>query len=114
MLYGAMTGLTYEAAVCPQRLPLDLAVRAMMMLLGLFEAKSREQGDGARGRAAGRASLPDGVESQLLADANLSGADAMALGTAFRAMYEAHEHVPSEPGDTGGALLHCQAVDLLT
>jgi AcrR family transcriptional regulator len=89
MLYGVMAGLTYEAAVCPQRVTLDLAVRAMMMLLRLFEEKSREPEDGTRGRAAHSASLPDSLESQLLADSKLSGSDAMALGAAFRAMYAA-------------------------
>ena len=88
MLYGTMAGLTYESAVCPERMPVDLAVRAMLMLLGLFEAKPREPQVGTRGTPGRPASLPDHLESQLLGDSNLSGPDAVALGAAFRAMYE--------------------------
>jgi AcrR family transcriptional regulator len=88
MLYGAMAGLTHEAAVCPERMSVDLAVEAMLMLLGLFEAKPRESQVGSRGAMGCAASLPDSLESLLLADSNLSGSDALALGAAFRAMYE--------------------------
>ncbi len=88
ILYGAMTGLTFESAVCSKRVPLDLAVEATLLLLGLFEVKSGERSSRESQAAAKGATVPDRVESQLMADSNLAGADAVALGNAFRAMYE--------------------------
>jgi AcrR family transcriptional regulator len=88
ILYGTMTGLTFEAAVCPQRVSLDLAVEATLVLLHLFEEKPFKVPAGVRPESAHGIALVDEVESKLLADAALSTANALALSRAFRAMYD--------------------------
>lgn len=87
LLYGAMTGLAVQAAACPKQVTPDLAVEASLLLLRLFTAKAPAPQRAGRGDRANGGSVPDLLESQLLEDSALSPADAMALASAFRALY---------------------------
>ena len=87
MLYGAMTGLGVQAAVCTERVPVELAVEAVLQVLRLFEHKpgiSRRPGQ-KKGKTS--VDVPDVLESLLLADPNLSADKAMVLSDAFKALY---------------------------
>ena len=92
-LYGAMTGLAVQAAACPKGLPVDRAVEALLLLLRLFQRKTSEGAEGAAERPADT-DVISVVESQLFADPGLSTQNAVALASAFKAMYDAFRSQP--------------------
>jgi AcrR family transcriptional regulator len=87
MLYGAMTGLAVQAAVSTERVPIDLAVEAMLQLLQLFEDKPAVSQRRGKTREKTPVNVQDSLESSLLADPNLSAHKAMALSEAFKSLY---------------------------
>jgi AcrR family transcriptional regulator len=92
-LYGAMTGVAVQAAACPGDLSIDTAVEALLLLLRLFQRNSPEL---AAGSADGPADTDviSLLESRLFADPQLSTQNAVALASAFRAMYDAFRNQP--------------------
>ena len=87
ILYGAMTGLAVEAAVSPDWVSLDIAVDASLVVLRLFEQSPHTTARSAPAARATPGAIPDLLEQQLLADSNLTADHAIALASAFRAMY---------------------------
>jgi len=87
ILYSAMTGLTVEAAVSPHWVPLDVVVDASLAVLRLFEETPQKTTRSEPPAHIAHGAIPDLLEQQLLADDTLSPEHAMALASAFRAMY---------------------------
>ena len=88
ILYATMTGLAVQSAACPERVSVDLAVDAVMQVLRFFEHKPRVQQGLEKDRDRVSLNVADALESQLLADPNLTSDKAMVLSNAFRAMYK--------------------------
>jgi AcrR family transcriptional regulator len=97
-LYGAMTGVAVQAAACPKGLPVDVAVDALLLLLRLFQRIPREGGD-VSPEGPADADVISVVESRLFADPQLSTQNAVALASAFKAMYEAFRNPPRPDQD---------------
>jgi AcrR family transcriptional regulator len=89
MLYGAMTGLAVQSAVCADTMPIDLAVDALLRMLHFFEEKPRTDSR-QRTRPGDSATLLNSLESEFLADPKLSTQDALALSSAVKALYASY------------------------
>ena len=91
MLYGAMTGLAVQSAVCPKNLPVDLAVDALLRLLHFFEeTPSAATRSRPNSRARDSHELLERLEAAFLADPKLSTQDAVALSGAVKALYHSY------------------------
>jgi len=88
VLYGAMTGLAVESAVSPDLLSVDQMVASCLFLLRMFEGKSGPASPAVDGKRESGAAVATQLERLLLADPALTASKAVALATAFRALYQ--------------------------
>ena len=104
VLYGAMTGLAVETAVSPDLVSVDQVVASCLLLLRLFEARHGPEDLTVRGDKPSGAAIVAQLEQQLLADTALTPAKAVALTTAFRAMYQSLATSDAAPASAGRAV----------
>ena len=98
LLYGAMTGLAVQAAACPEHVTPDRAVEASLLLVRLLADRPEVTRQRDRRKSAHGEAIAERLESQLLEDPALAPPAAMALASAFRAMYQSFVSRPSAGG----------------
>jgi TetR/AcrR family transcriptional repressor of bet genes len=85
ILYSAMTGVTMQAAVCAESMPIGGGVDAVLRILQFFEEAPQPP---VQRKVRGTGAAMNSLAAELLADPKLSKQDAQALTSSIKGLYD--------------------------